>query len=79
MGKYLLEDALGEQTRLLGAHDKVVRVVLVVDKVLESDAGLALLVVEELLVAVEGQSSHLLELLLLQSPLVLKVDEDRDG
>ena len=57
---YLFHNSLFQQAVLLGRHDEVVRLVLVVHDVLQPDARLVLQVEEELLVEYEGHSTDLL-------------------
>ena len=57
---YLFHNSLFQQAVLLGRHDEVVRLVLVVHDVLQSDARLVLQVEEELLVEYEGHATDLL-------------------
>ena len=71
---HLLYDAFDEKAVFFGCHHKVVRLVLVVDDVLQVDVCLAVQLAEELLVEDECNSADLLDTRLL---LAVVVDEVR--
>ena len=56
---HIEQHALVEQAVLLGGHDEVVRVVLVVDDVLQVDARHLVQLLEELLVEYERHAAYL--------------------
>lgn len=64
---------------LLGGHDEVVRVVLVIDDVLEIDARVRVQLLEELLIEDEGDPAYLLDPGLGLRALVDEIGRDRDG
>ena len=76
---HLPENTFIEQTVLLGGHHEVVRLVLVVDDVLEVDARLGVKVLEELLVEDVGDARDLLHRRLRRRVAVDEVRRDGDG
>ena len=76
---YLLEHSAVEEGILGGSHDEVVRVVLVVDDVLELDAVRALQPLEELRVVLLLHAADLVDVGLLLARVVDEVASDGDG
>ena len=76
---HLNDDALCQQTLLLGSHDEVVRLVLVVHDVLQLDARRVIKIVEELLVEDERHAGDLVDARLSFRVPVHEVGRDRDG
>ena len=76
---HLNDDALCQQTLLLGSHDEVVRLVLVVHDVLQLDARRVIEIVEELLVEDERHAGDLVDARLSLRVPVHEVGRDRDG
>ena len=72
----VLDDALVEQRLPLGGHHEVVRVLLVVDDVLQVDAGLVAQLVEELLIVDVGDSTPLIDFGLDSRAVVDEVGRD---
>ena len=76
---YLFHNSLFQQAVLLGRHDEVVRLVLVVHDVLQPDARLVLQVEEELLVEYEGHATDLLNVGLSGGVAVDEVSSNPNG
>ena len=76
---YLDNDALVKERVLLGRHDKVVRLVLVVDDILQVDARGAVQLFEELLVEDERHAADLLHPSLRLALAVHQIRRDGDG
>lgn len=75
---HLLQDFPVQQRVLLGRHDKVVRLVLVVDNVLEGDSQVFVERVEKVLLVDEGDAADLLHDRLGRRVRIDKVGRDGD-
>ena len=75
----MFDDAFFKERLPLGSHDKIMRVVLVVDNILQVNVGLVFQIEEKLLIEYEGDAAALLDLGLLRRPVVDKVGRDADG